>query len=199
MEVHRKEPGQHEQPRLVAESLPACGNQTPQAENQRRHVSRMYPADDRRVLVLGIGNLLLGNEGAGVHAVRRLQEEQLPAHVTVVDGGTGGFHLLEYFGTYRTIILIDAAADGKPPGTVSLTRPRYVSDFPRSLTAHDIGLRDMIEAAALLGPLPAMFLVAVSISAPPLMETALSHEVERTLPEVVGLVRKLLIDLSTDL
>jgi hydrogenase maturation protease len=108
-----------------------------------------------------------------------------------VDGGTGGFHLLEYFGTYPTIILIDAANDGNSPGTVSLCRPRHATDFPRSLTAHDIGLRDMIDAAALLGPLPAMFLVTVSIGAPPLMETGLTPEVERSVPEVVRLVKSL--------
>ncbi len=161
-------------------------------------VSLMSSADDKAVLVLGIGNLLMGDEGVGVHAVRRLQEMALPPQVTVEDGGTGGFHLLEYFETYPHIILIDAASDGKPPGTVSIVRPRYASDFPRSLTAHDIGLRDMIEAAALLGPLPAMFLITISIGGTPLMETALSPEIERCLPEVAGLVRNLLTDLITD-
>jgi hydrogenase maturation protease len=151
----------------------------------------MSAADDKPVLVLGIGNLLLGDEGIGVHAVRKLQEEPLPARVTVVDGGTGGFHLLEYFGAFPTIILIDAASDGKPSGTVSLAQPRYASDFPRSLTAHDIGLRDMIEAAALLGPLPVMFLVTVSIGGPPLVGTGLTLPVERSLPEVIRLVKSL--------
>jgi hydrogenase maturation protease len=155
----------------------------------------MSSADDNPVLVLGIGNLLLGDEGIGIHAVRRLHQEDLPPHVTLVDGGTGGFHLLEYFSTYPTIVLIDAASDGRPTGTVSLARPRYASDFPRPLTAHDIGLRDMIEAAALLGPLPAMFLVTVSIGGTPLMETTLSPEAERCLPEVAGLVRNLVTDL----
>jgi hydrogenase maturation protease len=158
----------------------------------------MTPKDNKPVLVLGIGNLLLGDEGVGVHAVRRLQEEDLPPHVAVLDGGTGGFHLLEYFGTYPTIILIDAANDGKPTGTVSFAKPRSASDFPRSLTAHDIGLRDMIDAAALLGPLPAMFLVTVSIDCPPLMDTGLTPEVERSLPEVVGIVKSLIIDLMVD-
>jgi hydrogenase maturation protease len=152
----------------------------------------MSPGHDKSVLVLGIGNLLLGDEGIGVHAVRRLQEESLPPHVAVVDGGTGGFHLLEYFGTYPTIILIDAASDGKAPGTVSLCRPRYATDFPRSLTAHDIGLRDMIEAATLLGPMPDTYLVTVSIGGPPLMGTGLTLPVEQSLPEVISLVRSLL-------
>ena len=51
------------------------------------------------------------------------------------------------------------------PGTVSVTRPQFASDFPRVLSAHDIGLRDLLETAALLGPWPRMFLVTVSIAA----------------------------------
>jgi hydrogenase maturation protease len=153
--------------------------------------SLMSPTNDTQVLVLGIGNLLLGDEGIGVHAARRLQEEDLPPHVTVVDGGTGGFHLLEYFGTYSTIILIDAASDGKAPGTVSLCRPRYATDFPRSLTAHDIGLRDMIEAATLLGSMPVICLVTISIGGPPLVGTGLTLPGERSLPEVIRLVKSL--------
>jgi hydrogenase maturation protease len=151
----------------------------------------MSLTDGKPVLVLGIGNVLLGDEGVGVHAVRRLREEQLPPHVTIVDGGTGGFHLLEYFGIYPAIVLIDAASDGNPPGTVSLTRPRYASDFPRSLSAHDIGLRDMIEAANMLGPLPAIFLIAISIGGPLLMDTHLTPEVEHSIPEIVALVKRL--------
>jgi hydrogenase maturation protease len=108
-----------------------------------------------------------------------------------VDGGTGGFHLLKYIGTYPTIILIDAANDGNSPGTVSLCRPRHATDFPRSLTAHDIGLRDMIEAATLLGPMPVICLVTISIGGPPLVGTGLTLPVERSLPEVIRLVKSL--------
>ena len=54
------------------------------------------PKHSGRTLVLGIGNLLMGDEGIGVHAVRSLQESPLPLHVDVVDGGTGGFHLVAH-------------------------------------------------------------------------------------------------------
>ena len=143
------------------------------------------------ILVLGIGNLLIGDEGVGVHAVRRLMEESPLPGVDVVDGGTGGFHLLGYFSAYPTVILIDAAHDGKAPGNVAVSEPRYPSEFPRSLTAHDIGLRDMIESAALLGPLPKMFLITVSVGGDLAMGTHLSPEVERSIPAVLRCVRDL--------
>ncbi len=80
--------------------------------------------------------------------------------------------------------MIDATMDGAPAGTVSVLRPRYATDFPRSLTAHDIGLRDLIESAALLGPLPDITLVTVSIEEILSMVTDLSAPVAGAIPEV---------------
>jgi hydrogenase maturation protease len=135
-------------------------------------------------LVLGIGNLLMGDEGVGVHALRAFEDGHWPDHVTLVDGGTGGFTLLEYLSDYPRIVMIDATMDGAPAGTVSVLRPRYATDFPRSLTAHDIGLRDLIESAALLGPLPDITLVTVSIEEILSMVTDLSAPVAGAIPEV---------------
>ena len=146
----------------------------------------------RRTLVLGIGNLLMGDEGVGVHAVQELPPEALGPQVTVVDGGTGGFHLLSYFSDYDPIVMIDATLDGRPPGTVSLIEPRYASDFPRSLTAHDIGLRDLIESAALLGPLPKIYLITVSVAELQPMEATLSAPVQAAIPQVQALVNDLI-------
>ncbi|MCC7176820.1 MAG: hydrogenase maturation protease [Acidobacteria bacterium] len=135
-------------------------------------------------LVLGIGNLLMGDEGVGVHALKAFAREAWPGNVTLLDGGTGGFHLLEYLSDYPRIVMIDATMDGAPAGTVSVLRPRYASDFPRALTAHDIGLRDLIESAALLGPLPDITLVTVSIEEIRSMVTDLSVPVAAAIPAV---------------
>jgi hydrogenase maturation protease len=137
------------------------------------------------MLVLGIGNLLMGDEGVGVHAVRKM-EGTLPRDVSLLDGGTGGFQLLGELTGHNPVILIDATMDGQPSGTVTVLRPRYASDFPRSLTAHDIGLRDLIEAAALLGNLPEITLITVSIEEVRPMVTTLSPPVAASL----GVVRK---------
>lgn len=135
-------------------------------------------------LVLGIGNLLMGDEGVGVHALRAFARDPWPESVTLLDGGTGGFHLLEYLSDYPRIVMVDATMDGAPAGTVSVLTPRYASDFPRALTAHDIGLRDLIESAALLGPLPEITLVTVSIEEIRSMVTDLSAPVAAAIPLV---------------
>jgi hydrogenase maturation protease len=141
------------------------------------------------ILVLGVGNVLMGDEGVGVHAVRRLEQEGGLPGVTVVDGGTGGFHLLSYLSDYDPVVLIDATLDDRPPGAVSVIEPKYASDFPRSLSAHDIGLRDLIESAALLGDLPKIYLVTISVDRLQPMQTSLSPSIEQALPRVVSVVR----------
>jgi hydrogenase maturation protease len=144
-----------------------------------------------RVLVLGVGNVLLGDEGAGVHAVRSMEAEAWPSHVTILDGGTGGFHLLSLFEEFARIVLVDATMDGQPPGTVRLIRPRFASDYPRTLSAHDIGLKDLVESAALLGLTPEVVLVTISVTTlPEGLDADLSPEVAGALTRVAALVRE---------
>jgi len=122
-------------------------------------------SEPEKPLILGVGNLLMGDEDVAVAAIRHLEERGFADRAELVDGGTSGFHLLGLFRGRQHIILIDATTDGSPIGTVSHIRPRYASDFPPTLTAHDIGLKDLLESAALLGDLPAVDLITVSIGA----------------------------------
>lgn len=150
----------------------------------------------KRTLVLGVGNVLMGDEGVGVHAITHLGQDVLPADATLLDGGTGGFHLLSLFADYDPVIIIDATMDGKPAGTITLTRPRFASDFPRTLSAHDIGLRDLLESAALLGPLPDLYLIAVSVHEIQPMTMDLSGEVRAALPGIAETTRSILHSLQ---
>ena len=140
----------------------------------------------------------MGDEGVGVRAIERLQQYSFPDHVHLLDGGTGGFNLLSYFDHYQPIIMIDATMDERPPGTVTLLQPRFASDFPRTLSAHDIGLRDLIETAALLNSSPKIFLITISIKMMQAMTTELSPEVEESLPQVAAMVQKILAELENN-
>ena len=140
-------------------------------------------------LVLGIGNVLMGDEGVGVRAIEFLAQETWPDGVCLLDGGTGGFHLLDYLSSDEPLVMIDATMDGQPAGTVTTLRPKYASDFPRALTAHDIGLRDLVEAAQLTGALPDIDLVTVSIDEIKPMHLTLSPAVQASLPAVRAAVR----------
>jgi len=133
------------------------------------------------LVVLGIGNLLMGDEGVGVHAVQLLEPLAGPLGADVVDGGTGGFHLLDLFCEYPYMILIDATLDDQNPGEVKVIEPKYATDYPSSLSAHDIGLKDLIESAQALGASPKVYLITVSIAVIQNMVMDLSPKVEAAL------------------
>jgi hydrogenase maturation protease len=141
-------------------------------------------------IVIGIGNSLMGDEGLGVHTARWLAENQyLPPEVEVLDGGTGGFHLMGHFQNYERVILVDAAADGKTPGTITQLEPRFSSDYPTTLTAHDIGLKDLIDALYLVDGRPEIVLFTVSISLPVSLSVDLSEEIEACVPRVAARIK----------
>ena len=133
---------------------------------------------------MGIGNVLMGDEGVGVHFAQMLEEEQLPAHVDILDGGTGGFHLMSYFEAYPCVILVDASLDDRPAGTIQLIKPRFSTDFPRAMSTHDIGLKDLVEGLTILGKLPEIYLFVVSIDAVQSQCLNLSSDIQKVLPEL---------------
>ncbi|WP_421796422.1 hydrogenase maturation protease [Haliscomenobacter sp.] len=143
------------------------------------------------VLIMGIGNYLMGDEGVGVHVAQRLAKETLPEGVDVLDGGTGGFFLMEYFENYPVVILIDATLDDRPTGTIRVIEPRFASDFPRAMSTHDIGLRDLVEGLAILGKLPKIYLFAVSIEMIQSQQIELSPELERVMPGLLEQVKNM--------
>jgi len=139
-----------------------------------------------RILLLGIGNILMGDEGIGVHVLRHLQEKSLPPEVQCLDGGTGSFTLLGPMQAAEKIILIDATIDGAQVGTVRRLRPRFSKDYPRTLTAHDIGLKDLLDAFYLLGKAPDVTLFAISIAPLGEMNIELSPQLEAKIPAIAS-------------
>jgi hydrogenase maturation protease len=117
----------------------------------------------KKTLVLGLGNVLMGDEGVGVHVVRALEQRVLPEGVECLDGGTGGFTLLEPLENADRIVLVDAAADGHQPGTVTRTTPQFSRDYPPTLTAHDVGVKDLLDIFYIRGGSRDVVLYAITI------------------------------------
>ena len=118
---------------------------------------------NNKTLILGLGNVIMGDEGIGVHVVRAIEKHPLPEDIECLDGGMGGFILLEPLENASRVILIDAAADGNAPGTVTRTTPRFSADYPPTLTAHDIGVKDLLDAFYMRGGKREVVLYAISI------------------------------------
>lgn len=109
-----------------------------------------------RTLVLGVGNVLMGDDGLGPAVLARLlQEWRLPPEVSCLDGGTGGLALLPEIEDAERVLLIDAIDVGAAPGSdVVLERgelPRY---FGLRISPHEVGLMDLLALAELRGSLP---------------------------------------------
>ena len=151
---------------------------------------KTLPNKTTKTLILGIGNILLGDEGIGVSVVRELEKTALPEETAILDGGTGSFLLLEPMQQAEKIILIDATIDGAPAGTVRRLRPRFSTDYPPTLTAHDIGLKDLLDAFYLLGDVPEVTLFAVSIAPLQDMTTELSPQLWRVVPQIAEMISK---------
>ena len=149
-------------------------------------------SQQRSTLVLGIGNYLMGDEGIGVHVANRLERENELDGIEVIDGGTGGFHLLSYLENFDHVILIDATLDGNKPGTIRMIKPKFAKDFPPAMSTHDIGLKDMVSALQLLNKMPEIDLFVVSIESIQQQGIELTPEIEAIVPEVISQIKKLL-------
>jgi hydrogenase maturation protease len=130
-----------------------------------------------KTLVLGLGNILMSDEGVGVHVLRALEKHQLPPNIECLDGGTGGFILLEPMQDADRVVMIDAAADGNPVGTVTRTVPRFSRDYPPTLTAHDVGIKDLLDLFYMLDGGREVTLYAITIDPHQPISMSLSPEI----------------------
>lgn len=108
-------------------------------------------------LVIGIGNSLMGDDGAGIHVIARLAGKSLPDNVELVDGGTLSFALLERVENAGQLIIVDAAMLDAEPGTVRVFHEAAMDEFLNSRrrpSVHEINLLDVLTAARLRGRMP---------------------------------------------
>lgn len=148
-------------------------------------------ADLRRLLVLGVGNVLLRDEGVGVHAVKELMKRSYPPEVEIVDGGTGGMGLLYFIEDASRLIIIDAVNGGAAPGTIFRFTPEDLEDslLVSGQSLHDVSLLDVLYLAKVTGVLPPTVIFGVQ-PAEISWGTELSSAVAASLPRLLELVHK---------
>lgn len=146
-------------------------------------------------LVLGIGNILLGDDGTGVAVAESLRAELSARGVTVVDGGTLSYSLLPMIEDAEQLVAIDAGMTGSRPGTVEVFEGAAMDDFlgrRASGTVHEVGLRDLLDMARLRETLPGHRALVVIEPGSLAWGSRLSPEVEGTVPVAAARVRDLL-------
>jgi len=143
-----------------------------------------------RIAVIGVGNLLMKDEGIGIHTVKALQEINLPPYVRLVDGGTSP-DLIAYTGAVDKLIIIDAARAGGRPGTIYRFRPEDLAAEKGILTsAHELGVVQNLKLMSLLGNEPAETII-IGIE-PGKIEAGLelSARLRQQMPQIVKVVLK---------
>lgn len=106
-------------------------------------------------LILGIGNIIMGDDGFGPRVIERLRSgHRLPPSVTLLDGGTGGLDLLSCLKGVRNLVIVDAIDLAAAPGTVRRLTGDELPEEPPLLSPHQAGLQGLLQLAALTGTQP---------------------------------------------
>ena len=144
-----------------------------------------------KTVILGVGNLLLSDEGFGVHVAAALEKEELPADVEVVEGGTDGFHLINIIREAGRLIVVDAIRGGQAPGTIYRfdVRDAPGGRLPQLTSAHQVGILEVLELTALTTEVPETVFLGVEPESLA-MGMELSPTVAAKLPRVIGLIRE---------
>ncbi len=146
---------------------------------------------EKKILVLGVGNLLLGDEGVGVHVAHELQGMQLSPDVEVVDGGTTGYELLPYLEGREKVIIVDAFhAEGEAGEAYRFSLAKAQLQWASTYSPHQSGLRELLDAAKLLIPPPEIVVFGIVPEEINTMIIGLSRQVHKRMPEILSAVLK---------
>ncbi|MCH7762584.1 MAG: HyaD/HybD family hydrogenase maturation endopeptidase [Candidatus Marinimicrobia bacterium] len=151
---------------------------------------------DLKINVLGLGNIIFGDEGFGVEVVRFLKANyKLSPNVNIIDGGTQGIYLLDYIESPDCLLIFDAIIPLEYEFKVYIYRNEELPTFIyRKLSAHQMGLSELLSVAKLNGKVPDE---VVLIGVPPQkmdMHVGLTEEVRKLVPEAVETGLKIIND-----
>ncbi|MBU1342686.1 MAG: hydrogenase maturation protease [Proteobacteria bacterium] len=147
----------------------------------------------KKLLVLGVGNLLMMDEGLGVHAIHEFWKEKQDFDETLVDfidGGTFTQDIFYLFETYEQILVLDIVRAGHKPGTIySLDEDDLVKNEKQVLSLHDIDLLDSLDMAQMRGHRPRLKVIGIE---PEKIDwgTQLTSTLAKALPSFMKVARK---------
>ena len=142
------------------------------------------------IVVLGVGNTLMQDDGIGVRAVRTLAETyDLPAYVRLVEGGVAGLRCLPEFEGAEHLLIVDAMYGKMPPGSIDRLTPEELPERRGTFfSAHEIGVAELLSVARLLGKLPPTRILAVQVKEAQNVGLDLTPELQSALPRVIEIL-----------
>ena len=122
--------------------------------------------DKTTTTIIGIGNILLGDDGIGVHVVHELQRRKESSNqyeqLELIDGGTAIFDMLHIFTQFEDIIIVDSVKGGHPPGTVYKLAPEDLGEIIRETSSlHEVQILDVLAWIKHLGYEPKVIIIGV--------------------------------------
>jgi len=143
-----------------------------------------------RIVIVGVGNLLLKDEGIGIHIARALQQIDIPQDIKIIDGGTSP-DLPYYFKNIDKLIIIDAVKAKSKPGTVYRFHPHDVNiESNETVSVHDFGLEQSLKTMKLMRNEPKEIII-IGIEPKEIDWGAeLSAELQQKVPEIVNIILK---------
>lgn len=143
-----------------------------------------------KILVMGVGSILMMDEGIGIRAVEELEKKyRFPENVEILDGGTSGIELLSYISGKDYLIIIDAIKSGNPAGTVLRVEGEDVpAQFRTRISPHQLGISDLLAAATLTDEMPKNMVLFGIEPKEIIMAIGLSDEVRASMGHLVEVV-----------
>ena len=143
----------------------------------------------KRITVLGIGNLLLSDEGIGIHSIQALENESLADNVELVDGAAGGFDLLPIIESCDKLIVIDAIKTSEKPGAIYQFDPQVIDvERDANVSLHDVDFFHVLDYAKKYKRLPEIQMIGI---VPKTIELGmeLSDTLQAKMREILSLVK----------
>lgn len=135
--------------------------------------------------IIGIGNILLKDDGVGVYVIRQLENEKLPATVELVDGGTSTLDTLSYFLEYKKVIVVDCLKAGHKSGTIYKINPEEIKDYKQeNLSIHDVQILDVVKMANMLAKFPKVVIFGVEPEEI-CLDTEMTDNIKNKIPEII--------------
>ncbi len=155
-------------------------------------------APPRKILILGVGNLLLKDDGFGVHLVNDLKENDLPENVTLLEAGTVSHQLIPLLHEIDYLIVIDVVEAGDTPGSLFRFSPEDMKfKSEQQVSLHQISLIDVLHMADLTGKKPKTVIIGVQPKDTTSWSLELSDELKVVIPRVKDLVAEELRKINT--
>lgn len=142
-----------------------------------------------KILVLGVGNILLRDEGVGVRVIEHLQKMPLPDDVELFDGGTAGADLIEVLSDRNVVIIVDAADFEAPAGTIlRMTQEDWLPQRNTALSLHDLDIPQTLAMTKILGCAPEKVICLGIVPETIEPGMTLSHKLDALVPVIADRV-----------